>query len=75
MGSSLFKDTKLVGSKLKTLEWPNARTVVNNIRSFFEGRDLKITLKVPANVGFHPMNNFGQTMKTYLVSKYDVPIF
>lgn len=70
-----LKVPKLLGSKLKTLQWPETRTIISNIRSFFPGRSLIFNLKLPAQSTLHPQNPFSSSIKTVLVSHYDLPLF
>lgn len=70
-----LKEPKLMGSKLKTLQWPEQKTVISNIRSHFTGRSLQINLHLSNMSQLHPKNIFSNCIKTVLVSEYDVPVF
>jgi hypothetical protein len=70
-----LKGPRLISSKLKTLVWPEIRVIVNNIRSYFEGKDLYIKLDLPSQHRVHPQNNLAANIRTVLVSYYDLSIF
>jgi hypothetical protein len=70
-----LKGPRLISSKLKTLVWPDVRVVVNNIRSYFDGKNVRFSLELPKSSSFHPLNCFSSEIKTALVSHYDLPIF
>lgn len=70
-----LKGPRLISSKLKTLVWPDVRVVVNNIRSYFNGKNVKFNLELPKHSSFHPLNSFSSEIKTALVSHYDLPIY
>jgi hypothetical protein len=74
MGLHDSKEPKLLGSKLRTLQWPETRTVVSNIRSAFAGRDIRVTLKLPNEKHFHPKNVVSNSIKVVLASEFDLPI-
>ena len=70
-----LKGPRLISSKLKTLVWPDVRVIVNNIRSFFNGKSVKFNLELPKHSSFHPLNCFSTEIKTALVSHYDLQIY
>lgn len=75
MASHELQGPKLLGSKLKTLLWPEPRTVVSNIRATFPSRQLVVTLELPKELEFHPENQFAADLRTVLLSEYDEPQF
>jgi hypothetical protein len=75
MASADFPQPRVMASKLKTLKWPETRTVVSNIRGSFPGRSLTVALQVPAEEPFHPKNLIANSIKVVLVSENDLPQF
>lgn len=75
MASHDLQGPKLLGSKLKTLLWPEPRTVVSNIRATFPNRQLIVTLAEPKELDFHPENPYAAELRTVLLSEYDEPQF
>lgn len=75
MASADFPHPRILASKLKTLKWPEVRTVVSNIRGTFPGRSLTVALQVPPNQPFHPKNLIANSIKVVLVSENDLPQF
>lgn len=65
----------LMASKLKTLKWPETKTVINNIRAQLKTKTVTIELKLPKNKMLHPRNEPLAGIKPYLVSAYDFPTF
>lgn len=65
----------LMASKLKTMKWPEVRTVINNIRAQLKVKTVTIELKLPKNVKLHPKNEPFENLRTFLVSAYDFPTF
>lgn len=65
----------LISSKLKTMQWPDTRLVINNIRQHFEGRCFQIRLNLPEDANFNPLNSPSSLLTTSLVSFYDIGLF
>ena len=65
----------LMASKLKTMKWPEVRTVINNIRAQFKTKTITVDLISPESRNLHPKNQPLDGLNTYLVSAYDFPFF
>lgn len=75
MCSLEMTEPKIFASKLQTLKWPEIRVILNNIRSYFNGKRLYITLRNSQNAGFHPLNKYKESIRLFLVAECDLILF